>query len=255
MSDSASQPKFHLVGNAVGWTVGQFPLLEQIPSVRHAVTTSRSLDVQMVRHDRPAAGRHVAGALGVSGAAWCNQVHGETVRLVDGPGPAGEGDALVTQEKDLALMAVSADCPLVIVADARGRAIGIAHASWRSTLRRITLRCVGRMREEFAAEPGDLFAAICPSAGPCCYEVGPEVRQAAREHLGPESEEFFLRRDERIYFDLWHANIAQLGQAGLAEDRIDACGICTICSGEVFPSHRRQGESAGRFAAAIALAD
>jgi hypothetical protein len=56
-----------------------------------------------------------------------------------------------------------------------------------------------------------------------------------------------------MYFDLWRANVAQLRQAGLAEDHIDVCGICTICSGEVFPSHRRQGDQAGRFAAAIAL--
>jgi copper oxidase (laccase) domain-containing protein len=30
-------------------------------------------------------------------------------------------------------------------------------------------------------------------------------------------------------------------------------GVCTLCRNDLFPSHRREGEAAGRFAAVIGL--
>jgi hypothetical protein len=206
----------------------------------------------MVRHDRSAAAVRLAAALGVDHAAWCNQVHGETVLRVEQGGLAGEGDALLTGKADLALLAVSADCPLVLLADPAGQAVGMVHASWRSTVRGIAARSVRRMREDLAVDCEGLIAAICPSAGPCCYQVGPEVREAALAHLGPQAEGFFLPKGSGTVFDLWSANVSQLIGEGLKPENIHVAGICTICSGEVFPSHRRQGVRAGRFAAAIA---
>jgi copper oxidase (laccase) domain-containing protein len=113
------------------------------------------------------------------------------------------------------------------------------------------------------AEPDGIVACVSPSAGPCCYEVGPEVLKAAVEGIGPHAATFFRatgrallagqgRQDRKALFDLWSANRDQLLRAGLRERNIHVAGLCTMCRNDLFPSHRREGDAAGRFAAIVA---
>jgi copper oxidase (laccase) domain-containing protein len=81
--------------------------------------------------------------------------------------------------------------------------------------------------------------------------VGEEVRQAALASLGPVAAWFFLERSSSLTFDMWGANIAQLTAAGVPECNIHNLQHCTICGGDLYPSFRRDGERAGRFAAVI----
>ncbi len=207
----------------------------------------------------PASGDHVerveelVRAAGLKAGAWVRQVHGGRVLEVTESGFAGEADALWSAQPGLGVIGRSADCPLVLVGGIRpdeSRVWGFAHASWRSTVQGITTGLVLALTEA-GADPAELRAVICPSAGPCCYEVGDEVRQTALESLGPGAAWFFLERFDRLSFDLWAANIAQLTGAGVAESNIFNVAHCTICGGERYPSHRRDGDGAGRFAAVI----
>ncbi|MFW6061470.1 MAG: laccase domain-containing protein, partial [Planctomycetota bacterium] len=157
-----------------GWQVGRFPALSALPGVAHMVTTLHGLDVHLVARDRERAGNLVADALDLDGMAVLEQVHRRRVVCADEPGLLGEGDGLVTLTPGLGVMAISADCPLILLADADGRAVGALHASWRGTVRQIALAGVAEMTERLDCDPARLVAAICPSAGPCCYEVGPE---------------------------------------------------------------------------------
>ncbi|MFP4216771.1 MAG: polyphenol oxidase family protein [Planctomycetota bacterium] len=245
---------FHLVEIAPDVRVGRFPALSDIPGLTHAVTTRHGIDSHRIRKDRAAAGEEIAGRLALNGVAYAEQVHGCEVKRVDAPGFAGECDALMTDTGGLGVMVVSADCPLVLLAERQGRCVGVAHASWRGTVAGVTGELCSAMAREFGVGAQDLVAAIAPSAGPCCYQVGPEVRQAALAGLGARAERFFLPDAEadRWRFDLWAANIAQLRAFGLPVGKVHPAEVCTICSGEDFCSHRVQGESAGRFAAVIA---
>ncbi len=76
---------------------------------------------------------------------------------------------------------------------------------------------------------GDLSAAIGPGAGPCCYEVGDDVRRAFGV-TGPTADLKAIAR-------------RRLNAAGL--DHVEDAGICTICDSRYF-SFRREGEAAGR---------
>ena len=82
--------------------------------------------------------------------------------------------------------------------------------------------------------------------------MGDEVRSAAVDRLGPQAAAFFTPHGPRWLLDLWAANEAQLGAAGVPAAAVARSGHCTICGGTDFPSHRRDGEAAGRFAAFIA---
>jgi YfiH family protein len=254
------QDSFELIETAQGWTVGRFRALAELPDVAHGVTTRQApLLTADVREPAAIAGmREVAEALGLRKVAWCRQVHGGTVRIVGAGGFQGEADALVTAAPGLGVLGRSADCPLILAVGPAVRAIGgwvvgVAHASWRSTLAGVTGRMIEVLQERFAANPADLDLGICPSAGPCCYEVGEEVRAAALAALGPRIADCFEQREGRLHFDLWRANVMQLRAAGVPEERIHVAGICTICRHDLFPSHRADGGLAARFAALVGL--
>jgi len=244
--------EFRLEGLSNGWLVGQFAALDAI-GVAHLVTTRRGPDVQQVRHEPATAGREIARVLGLGDVAFLKQVHGGDVLVCEQGACAGFADGLVTTTKGLALMGKSGDCPIVLIADTRKRAVGFAHASWRATVAGITAAVVRGM-VELACDAPDLVACICPSAGPECYEVGDEVLAAAVQGIGSHAEDFFRRGPGgKLYFDLWRANTDALVRAGLALGSVHVAGVCTLCRNDLFPSHRREGNACGRFAAVIGL--
>ena len=247
---------YHQLPN--GWEVGGFAVLDEYTFLVHAVTTRKGPDPQMVASDAAATATATANlvrdALSLSQIAWCHQVHGPRVLEAIEGGPVGAADAMVTDVRSLGLMVRSADCPLILAVDPVRRAIGVGHASWRSTVSRIASKLVETLADRFGVRPGDVIACICPSAGPCCYEVGPEVRTAAINGIGAHAEQFFPQRGGKLYFDLWAANREQLIRGGVRPENIHIARECTICHNAHFPSYRAEGEAAGRFAAVLALA-
>lgn len=248
-----------------GWTVGRFAGLHAVDGVVHAVTTRRGPPFPATV-DAPEMGAltgELAGNLNLQGAAWASQVHGDQVLSVNTAGLAGQADGLVTSTPGIGVLGRSADCPLVLLAGHTGdgdsatgsyHVVGMAHASWRSTLKGITSHVVALMQRTWRVAPARITAAICPSAGPCCYEVGEEVREAAIATLGSTARRFFQLRQDKLYFDLWAANAGQLLACGVLSARIHHSGVCTICRNDLFPSYRREGEAAARFAAIIGIA-
>lgn len=204
-----------------------------------------------VRHNIYGAGREISGALGLDGVAFLEQVHGGDALTCTQAGKAGTGDGLITTQSGLGVLGKSADCPIVLIAEKKGRVVGFAHASWRSTVAGIVPAVLGEI-VSLGCLAKNLVACICPSAGPECYEVGPEVRQAAVDGLGDHADAFFEPGPRgKDHFDLWSANADALIRAGLEPGSVHTAGLCTLCRNDVFPSYRREGESAGRFAAVI----
>jgi len=224
------------------------------PVFIHGMTTAAGPDLKTdpASEAHAAAVSVVAAELGIDAVAWARQVHGGVVLRVDGPGCAGEADALWTDRPGLAVIGRSADCPIVSAAGRRadGKPMwGMAHASWRSTVAGIT----GGLLEAMIAdglEPETVRAAIAPSAGPCCYEVGDEVRDAMVGALGEHASTFFVNMDTRSHLDLWAANSDALMRCGVTVSQILVDGRCTIC-GTKYPSYRRQGAESGRFGVLI----
>jgi YfiH family protein len=246
-----------------GWQVGRFAALEAI-GVPHFVT-ARGPDVPQIHRDPALPLREIAQVLGLKDAAFLEQVHGSDVLVCEKGGHAGLADGLVTTAEELALIGESDDCPIVMIADSHRRVLGLAHASWQATVAGITPAVVRRMLE-LGGDPSHLVACIGPSAGPCCYEVGEEVRTVALQRIGPHATSFFrfasqYRRPRttlgvapfapRLHFDLWRANACALARAGLAAQSIHVAGVCTVCRHDLFPGCRREGETAGRWAAVI----
>ena len=241
-----------------GPPLGRFAALDALDGFAHAVTTRRG-PLAPLASDHPDTAvvmAALARRLGLHGAAWCRQVHGDRVRRAAAPGWIGEGDALVTATPGLMLAGFSADCPLVLAAG-RGRdgapAVGLAHASWRATVRGITGAMAAALARDFGVDPAGITAAVCPSAGPCCYEVGAEVRDEATARLGARAAAFFPERDGRLFFDLWAANADALARAGVPAGAVHVAAVCTLCRNADYPSYRVEGERASRFLGAIGV--
>lgn len=242
------------------WPLGRFAALDALPGVVHGVTTRSGPDLGTEAPSARCAqgARAVAQRLGLTGVAWVQQVHGGAVMRATSAGLAGQADALVSDAPGLGVLGRSADCPLILAAGQRRDgtwAVGFAHASWRSTVARITATMLGRLTGELDVQPATVRAAFAPFAGPCCYEVGDEVLEQALAALGSQAAAYFIRPADspRWHFDLGAANLAQLAAGGVDPARVTASGVCTICQGDRFWSWRRQGPDAGRFAAAIGL--
>ena len=157
-----------------------------------------------------------------------HQVHATAV-AVDTDG-VQDADGQVSTREDLAPIVLVADClPVALVAP---EAVAMLHAGWRGLAGGIVAEGVGALRRAGASR---VAAAIGPGAGPCCYEVGDEVRAA------------FGTSGRTV--DLKAIAGGQLAAAGV--DEVHDVGLCTMCDPERFFSHRRDGGVTGRQAGVV----
>jgi hypothetical protein len=210
------------------------------------------------------------------------QIHSDIVHRIDSAtgviGNHAQGDALLTSVPGILLAVQTADCVPILLADRKRRAVAAIHSGWRGTLLRIAAKALGRMRMEFGTSPEDTIAAIGPSIGRCCYEVGSEVAAAFHSQF-PNAREWFdgpfdaLAAGEsdpnwlpwltmkppghappplRVHLDLVAANRAILAEAGVPPSQIFQSGLCTSCRTDLFFSYRRERVT-GRLMAVIGI--
>lgn len=160
------------------------------------------------------------------------QIHSRRVRRAIA-GERGEpGDGLWTDEPGIPVLALTADCLPVALVRSNGRlpAVAVLHAGRIGILAEILSAGVA------ALGPGRISAAIGPSIGPCCYEIGDEVASRYRARFGSS-----VLRGGRL--DLWSAAEQALREAGCAS--IERFDLCTACDPERFFSYRRDGKPRG----------
>jgi polyphenol oxidase len=208
----------------------------------------------------------VAAAVGARQVQALTQVHGREVHVVkrwDGAANRPEADVLVSNDPATAIAVRAADCVPILIADPKTGTVAAVHAGWRGTAAGAATAAVEALQREFGALAPDLVAAIGPSIGPCCYEVGSELVDAFaaaghprhlidRWFLAPTGRGAFERSKLRL--DTWGANRDQLVLAGLDEANIHSCGLCTAEHLDLLPSYRVEKDNAGRIAGVIRAA-
>jgi len=182
------------------------------------------------------------------------QVHSADVVQADAPrGEAApvRADAMISNTPGVTLFMRFADCVPVLLHDPRLGAVGMVHAGWLGTVRKVVQATVRAMAHAFGSQPEDLAAGIGPSIGPDHYPVGDEVVEQVRVAFGRRADELLQVVDGRVRLDLWSANAALLSDEGVT--RIEAAGICTACHLEDWYSHRGEHGRTGRFGAMLGL--
>ncbi|UCE02474.1 MAG: peptidoglycan editing factor PgeF [Candidatus Latescibacterota bacterium] len=177
--------------------------------------------------------------LGLEQKRWHTlaQVHGERV-LEAGQSDVRQADGLWTARPGEVLVIGVADCVPVFLWDARGRRVALLHAGWRGTAAGIVRRGLEKLLEA-GASAADVWMAMGPSIGPCCYAVGPEVARHFPEALHTSSE-------GRTHLDLRRANRRQALAGGVSAAHVLPDPPCTACETNDYFSHRKQGPHTGR---------
>jgi hypothetical protein len=206
------------------------------------------------------------------------QIHSDLIYRVDSlPKQPLAGDGLISDTPGLVLAIQTADCLPIILADRKRRAVGVFHAGWRGTVKRIIEKGVGEMRKHFGSDPRNLVAAIGPGVQGCCYEVGEEVRTKFESQFAyasallreikesdPVREKYPLlfltarapghsELPVKLFLDLVEANRRQLLDAGVLKKNIETLGLCTACHTDLVFSYRAERGATGRLMAAAAI--
>jgi len=246
-----------------------FPALERYGELLHAVTTRHggvsggpysSLNLTRAVGDAPEAVeenlRRVAGTLGFRREDLVSptQRHTANVHRVSrgDRGSICDGcDTLITDAPGVPVLLRFADCTPVFLYDPAHGAFAVVHSGWRGTVQAAASAAVHALTDAFGSRPADLVAAIGPSIGPCCYEVGPDVADAVQDVFDLPHELLPSSGNGRLHFDLWAANRRLLEEAGVGQ--IEVAGLCTSCRVDEFYSHRRENGKTGHFGAIMYL--
>lgn len=242
-------------------SIGAFSTLRSggVSSGRYGLADGRDGGLNVGDHvgDDPtavAANRALLQARVPAPIRWLEQVHGTEVHDADAPRPDGArppvADAAVTMRADVVLAVMTADCLPVLFADARGRAVGVAHAGWRGLAAGVLEATVEAMRDRLG-EDAPLLAWLGPAIGPRAFEVGEEVRAAFCDHDAAAVASFAPgARPGKWMGDLEALARLRLARSGLRA--IAGGGACTVGDPLRFYSHRRDGRS-GRMASLVWL--
>ncbi|HWF10633.1 MAG TPA: peptidoglycan editing factor PgeF [Bryobacteraceae bacterium] len=181
-----------------------------------------------------------------AGIRTVKQIHSNVVREAANAGPACEADALVSSQPGVLVGVKTADCVPVLLADPVTHTVAAIHAGWRGSAANIAAESLREMSARRETRPHDVYAAIGPSIGVCCYEVGPEVAR----HFGAWIPEM-RNASGPVHLDLLAVNEKQLRDMGVVN--IWRSGACTFCRAERFFSFRREGQRAGRLISFIGV--
>ncbi len=192
---------------------------------------------------------------------YASQVHSGDVKIIDYDAVANgvlannpRTDATITSLPGICLMVMVADCVPILLFDPVKKVSAVIHAGWRGTVHSITSNTLHAMVEHFGCDPADILAGIGPSIGPCCYEVGEDVKDFVMQNFGT-TEGYLVQKkpSSKPHFDLWYANHKQLTDNGLRPENIETSELCTLCHSDIFFSSRASAGITGRFAAGICM--
>jgi polyphenol oxidase len=189
----------------------------------------------------------LAVRLGLAAPQYMDQVHGDTVAVVDDAGatlPAGGTDALVTVRSGVALAVLVADCVPVLMADPEAGVVSAVHAGRPGLRNGVALRALETMAD-VGADPRRTTAWLGPSICPACYEVPDDMRT---DVAGVAPAAWSTSRTGTAALDLRAGLSALLRERGVT---VELVGPCTAESADHY-SYRRDGTT-GRFAGVVRL--
>ena len=181
-----------------------------------------------------------------------NQVHGSEILVIDQSNPEVShfqrvnSDAIITNQRNILIGILVADCFPVILYDHKKHVAGVVHLGWRGTAAGLLGRTVKAMQEVFGCLTTDLRAAVGPGIAAHRYEVDRPVRDAFRQGVG-----HWDKISTEVSLGHWQLNLQesallQLEDVGISRASVDQVAECTCCHKETFFSYRRDEGRTGR---------
>jgi YfiH family protein len=111
-----------------------------------------------------------------------------------------EGDALITDQKNIPIAVLTADCAPILLFDKNTRTIAAIHAGWKGALKGIIANVV-----KFMQKKGSSSKDISATVGPCIAARNYEVKQDFIKKFIKKDKRnkiFFKRIKKKTYFSL-----------------------------------------------------
>jgi YfiH family protein len=187
----------------------------------------------------------LAKKIGTKNLIFMDQIHSDHIEVIKDLNikKVLKTDAMVSDIPDLALCVMVADCIPILFYDKVKKVIGVAHAGRNGVKKKIAVKTIQKMIDEFSSKLEDIKIVLGPSIQKCCYEVKKDVVVGFEDYLHV--------RKQKIYLDIVKKCTDDLKNIGVKIENIDVSAICTCCDENYF-SYRRDGVT-GRFCGVIKL--
>lgn len=165
-------------------------------------------------------------------------------------------DGMVTNQKNLFLTTVSADCVIILMFDPVKKVVANIHAGWRGSLGEIGCLGIKIMQESFGSNLQDIIVALNPAIGGDVFLVDEEVKNLFWEKfksLANIKEIIKEKENAKWTIDLVLLNKTLLILRGIKEENIVVSGICTFKNSKYMHSYRADGIECGLNTAIIGL--
>ena len=164
------------------------------------------------------------------------QIHSNKVFDITNIPSNYEGDGLITNKSNIALVTKSKDCNSIFIIDTKNKIIGNIHSGWKGTLKSIITIAINQMKEKYNSASKDIKIVFNPSIRECCFEVDNDVYDL-----------FIKKYKDKSYYqkvgNKYHINLVRIikddaKKLGIKEENIIDNNICTLCNRKLFNSHR-----------------
>ncbi len=178
--------------------------------------------------------------------AFQKQVHGEGITYIDGGGVYDDSDAMITDKKNIGLAVSTADCAAIFLYDTKNKVIAGIHSGWRGTEKKVLLKTLHKLKDDFNTSAPELIAYIAPAISQMNYEIGKEVAVLF-------DNKYLLQNGAKFLLDVSQINYDILVNFGLSKNNIQISKLCSFQSKNLFHSYRREGLHSGRALGVIAM--
>lgn len=177
---------------------------------------------------------------------YIKQIHSDKVLNYEGQIDfiENEGDAIITNKRNVAIGVFTADCVPVIAVNEVDGVIAAIHSGWRGTFNSITKKTLEKMTEVYKVNHENTKIYIGAHIRKCCYEVSDELKEKfIEEKKDIDKNELFDGRN----LSLKECILKDALDNGISEDNIYDFDACTYCEDEIkLHSYRKSNGSYGR---------
>lgn len=181
------------------------------------------------------------------------QTHSDNISIAKKGMQYPNTDALVVEDKDIAILLNFADCTPIILYDDQKNIGAVVHAGWRGTAKSIVQKTINFMKNKYKTNPQDIIAIIGPAISMKNYQVDNDVYIKLMQTLKKDYDDtaIYDTQNNKYNIDLKSINKHQLEELGVR--RIDNCNYCTYDFVDTFFSYRKENGKTARHSAVLKL--
>lgn len=164
------------------------------------------------------------------------QIHSNKVFDITNLPKNYEGDGLITNKSNIALVTKSKDCNSIFIIDTKNKILGNIHSGWKGTLKSIITIAINQMKEKYNSASKDIKIVFNPSIRECCFEVDNDVYDLFIKKYKDKS--YYKKISNKYHINLVRIIKDDAKKLGIKEENIIDNNICTLCNRKLFNSHR-----------------